>query len=350
MARLGVTFHDVARAADQLVEQGKQPTIELIRGVLGTGSSTTIANHLRQWRSDQDGPASLSKNEQLPIEFVSLMKGLWQRVLHHAEGQFEAAKTRLETELDDRQKSLEKYRSNNQRWQQLHNQWIQEKERLLNEKSFLEQGVTTSQQENHNLKTQLQEKQARIEELNKLHQQTQANLEHFRHASREQRLVEEARFQQQLQQKEIALHKAQEECNTLTKLQQRLTQQVESFTQEKTSLNTKVGVLEKKLEDFSQLTHQTQIELKERNKQYMQLEAHSKSLQTKLEELTTLQIEREKQLALINQAEIQARKEAQEYADRNKLLTVEKWELAQEKSQIEGQLTQLQKMLLKETA
>jgi hypothetical protein len=63
MARPGINYHDVADAAQQLTGQGKNPTIEGIRAFLGTGSSSTIAPHLRDWKSKQGETQRLASKE-----------------------------------------------------------------------------------------------------------------------------------------------------------------------------------------------------------------------------------------------------------------------------------------------
>ncbi|WP_343878783.1 DNA-binding protein, partial [Cupriavidus pauculus] len=50
MAREGITFEQVAAAADALVGEGQQPTIRAIRERLGTGSPNTVHKHLTAWR------------------------------------------------------------------------------------------------------------------------------------------------------------------------------------------------------------------------------------------------------------------------------------------------------------
>ena len=52
MARIGITFEQVAAAADALTGAGQQPSIRAIREKLGdTGSPNTIHRHLVTWRS-----------------------------------------------------------------------------------------------------------------------------------------------------------------------------------------------------------------------------------------------------------------------------------------------------------
>ena len=72
MSRPGITYAEVSEAAAQLLGQGRNPTIEQIRLILGTGSSTTIANHLKIWRDNQSETSLLSAKENLPDELVSI--------------------------------------------------------------------------------------------------------------------------------------------------------------------------------------------------------------------------------------------------------------------------------------
>lgn len=52
MARPGVTYSEVVQAAAELTGQGKNPTIEQVRLIIGNGSNSTLANHLRRWKAE----------------------------------------------------------------------------------------------------------------------------------------------------------------------------------------------------------------------------------------------------------------------------------------------------------
>jgi hypothetical protein len=52
MSRTGITAVEVIAAAQRIEETGVRVTVQAIREALGTGSFTTIAQHLRQWRSE----------------------------------------------------------------------------------------------------------------------------------------------------------------------------------------------------------------------------------------------------------------------------------------------------------
>lgn len=57
MARTGVFLADVKKARDQLVAQGRRPSIDAIRAALGdTGSKSTIHKHLRELEAAENGP------------------------------------------------------------------------------------------------------------------------------------------------------------------------------------------------------------------------------------------------------------------------------------------------------
>ncbi|WP_332878570.1 DNA-binding protein [Massilia sp. S19_KUP03_FR1] len=65
MARTGVYFSDVKKARDQLVEQGRHPSIDAVRAALGdTGSKTTIHKYLREIDAEE-GAQSQSASEAI---------------------------------------------------------------------------------------------------------------------------------------------------------------------------------------------------------------------------------------------------------------------------------------------
>src|SRR5579883_753611 len=206
MARFGVTYHDIANAANQLVGQGKQPTIEMIRHLLGTGSSTTIANHLRKWRAEQEKDTSLLANEKIPQELMAVIKGLWERVAQHANEKIMAMESQFLQAVKEAQEECNTIKQAYHQLQQQFEQLKQEKISLSTDHQALQQAFTNEVKEHTTLKSQnegaikqLQEKQERINELNRLHVQMQANLEHYRESAREQRLLDQHQYEEQKQ-------------------------------------------------------------------------------------------------------------------------------------------------------
>lgn len=151
MARPGITYYDVANVALTIKGQGKNVTVENIRAMLGTGSISTINNHLRKWKALQTHTETSSK-DNLPIELVSMLKGLWERVTIHSVEQFIPIEEKLKQDINQLTQALEKYKNNNRRWQKLYYRWQQEKAKFANEKNNLIQTIYLLQQEHTSLK------------------------------------------------------------------------------------------------------------------------------------------------------------------------------------------------------
>jgi chromosome segregation ATPase len=64
MARVGITYEQVAQVADAIVGTGQQPSIRTIRDRLTTGSPNTIQRHLATWRDAR--PQAAATAPELP--------------------------------------------------------------------------------------------------------------------------------------------------------------------------------------------------------------------------------------------------------------------------------------------
>lgn len=71
MARIGITFEQVAAAADALLGAGKQATIQAVRESLGTGSPNTVHRHLTAWRAAR--PQAAAAAFELPAGLVNAL-------------------------------------------------------------------------------------------------------------------------------------------------------------------------------------------------------------------------------------------------------------------------------------
>lgn len=77
MIRRGISYEDVAQAADELRSQGEIPTIERIRNLLGgTGSNTTISKYLNEWRHYAIGANVSSPSD--PVQ--TAVQRVWQQL------------------------------------------------------------------------------------------------------------------------------------------------------------------------------------------------------------------------------------------------------------------------------
>ncbi|WP_043316322.1 DNA-binding protein [Microbulbifer sp. ARAS458-1] len=94
MARSGVGYIDIAKAAEALKQRGEEPTVDRVRAELGTGSKSTIAPLLKRWRTEVQG--EVIDTGDLPRELVDALKELYGRV--RAQADLEVEKIREESE------------------------------------------------------------------------------------------------------------------------------------------------------------------------------------------------------------------------------------------------------------
>jgi hypothetical protein len=353
MARPGVTYHDIANAATELKGQGKNVTIENVRSILGTGSIGTINNHLRKWKEAQSLTQKMPSAENLPQNLIALMKGLWEGVITESAEQFHPTEEAYKQEISELKSELAKYKNNNQRWQKLFNQWQQEKIQLANEKLTLEQALEFSHKENQTLRDkqdgllhQLQEKQDRIDELHRLHQQTQRNLEHYREAAREQRLLDQEKFERDKQHYLTEIKTLKEEAvmnrHSATAIEQENSKLLESnqllekantqYQHDNLQLNMEKTELEKKCHEYH-ITNQSH-------------QSHTKQLQATINEQSHQMINHQAENKVLSNKMAEMMNELSDQKEQLKLALHEKWELKQEKAMMEGQLKQMQKSLV----
>lgn len=352
MARPGVTYQDIISAANELKGQGKSITIENIRTHLGTGSIGTINKYLRQWREVQASTGKIASKENLPEELISLVKGLWEGVLNQSTQRFEPIETNYQQEISELKAELEKYKNNNQRWQKLFNQWQQEKIKLDNEKLTLEQALEFAHKENHSMQVkqdgflqQLQEKQARVDELHRLHQQAQENLEHYREAAREQRLLDQQQYENHKQQL-LAENKM---LNDSLMLQREkfltIQQQFQLLEQTTAALEKNHAMTQATLDQVFSKLELTEKEKNESENTAQHWQNQYKELQQSLQEKSHQLMEAQTESKLLLQQLSDSRQTVNALQDQNKLLGHDKWILAQEKSHLEGQLKQMQQIV-----
>ncbi|HSP57633.1 MAG TPA: DNA-binding protein [Halomonas sp.] len=84
MARSGVRYEDVQQAIDQLASRGETPSVQKVREILGTGSFTTISEHLREWRAIREANRDLPAPRSMPESLQILASALWDQAQQDA--------------------------------------------------------------------------------------------------------------------------------------------------------------------------------------------------------------------------------------------------------------------------
>lgn len=89
MARSGILYSQVAKAAAQLAATGTNPTVDTVRAALGdTGSKSTIGPMLKRWKAEHEGEA-VAAGAGLPADLLVAVKGVYQRLEAGVQAQVE---------------------------------------------------------------------------------------------------------------------------------------------------------------------------------------------------------------------------------------------------------------------
>lgn len=107
MARPGVSYYDVAKAASTLHMQNELPTIDRVRKILGSGSNSTIAMHLKQWKTEQMPEITGHNTLTIPSILLQQLQNLWEDLRRSARQELEAQQTAYEQSERDLKKALQ---------------------------------------------------------------------------------------------------------------------------------------------------------------------------------------------------------------------------------------------------
>ena len=89
MARSGIRYEEVQAAAETLLGRGLNPTIQRVRELLGTGSNTTISEHLKHWQQQMAAAPKIVLPPSIPEAVATAMDAFWKIAVQHAEAAFE---------------------------------------------------------------------------------------------------------------------------------------------------------------------------------------------------------------------------------------------------------------------
>lgn len=348
MARTGITYHDVEQEALQLSAQGKTPTIELIRRNLGTGSSTTIAAHLRTWKAKQSDVQRIATKEKIPENLIAFIKGLWEKVMEEADKQIAIIQQTATQEATELKQQLQNLTQENQQLQQQNQQAQQTIQKMANEHLMQEQAIIQFQNEITALQTEIKgfnaslaEKDVRIVELQALHQKAQGNLEHYREAANQQRLQMQQQYESQIKHLEELGRQYLGDNHQLKKQAAVKDERVEQLYAENTQLRTAHQTL---TADFKAL--QAQITLT--NEKLRHAIQNEQSIVVKYQAECEAHEEKQKLLGdvqneatRLTQKLLAAETQLEKLTTQNHLLVQDKWQLGQETAQLKGQLKQV---------
>jgi chromosome segregation ATPase len=89
VARPGISYDDVKKAAAAIHEQGAAPSIQRVREWLGTGSNSTIAEHLKRWQQELSATPQLALPPAVPEAVLQALDAFWQVAITQAQTSFQ---------------------------------------------------------------------------------------------------------------------------------------------------------------------------------------------------------------------------------------------------------------------
>lgn len=96
MARAGILYSHVAKAATALAAAGTNPTVDTVRAALGdTGSKSTIAPLLKRWKAEHESQAVVASTG-LPADLLEAVQAVHQRLEAAAQVQVEQLRAEQE--------------------------------------------------------------------------------------------------------------------------------------------------------------------------------------------------------------------------------------------------------------
>ena len=237
MARHGVEYKTVKQAALKLLSKGVSPSVQKIRELLGTGSNSTIAEHLKHWREEHAAKKVHHLSASLPEELIVTFETLWQTAMEHAEKQMTDIKEALEQQEEKLQ--LEKT---------ITDKTIAD---LKSQMDILAQKIESKVQENLALQTKLgifdERLEKQISETSRIEQQYELRLKHL------------------LDEKHQAIEKTDQLQNEVSKQQHDLSAQREKYQ----SMLEKERTLQENSEKrWAQLIDQARSETQNLRKKY----------------------------------------------------------------------------------
>lgn len=277
MARPGISYLDVARAAIQLKEQGLNPTVAEIRNVLKTGSNSTINRHLRNWEEKQGMRIDAEKG--IPASLLTIVRGLYDALSEEANQKIHAAEQAsqkkialLQTQLAETNETHRSLRETNEQLSQEKAQLYEQVEIFQAKQQALQKELVQQQAENQAQITRLEDKAKEIDRISKQIHHAQANLEHYRETISQQRDEEKQTYEAKiswLEQKQEDNTKIISELNCVLATKNK---EIEQLVEQHKILKNNLEMLSEEKTDQDKLADKTQLDFKSLQKSCGELE------------------------------------------------------------------------------
>ena len=280
-------------------------------------------------------------NHNLPDALITIVQSLWQAINDNADENIKKSCATYQEERDQLQKAMQQQR-------QALTDSEQTARKLASEKEILRQNTLALEQELQQQKIQYakteslldaekkcaDEKENRIQELTKMNNQVQSNLDHYREAVREQRMLDKNEFEHRVSEVTQKNHKLQEDWTQIltenTKLKTINQQLTEKYHEQKNACDRN----DEQLNTVKVALAAAQQELSQKNERLAELKESIAKYEIKLADQSSQMLKYEKENAVLA-ADLQAvRRDLQESKSQVKELSHNRWILEQEKAKL----------------
>lgn len=349
MARAGVTYHDIAKAAESIKALGQEPTVDRVREQLGTGSKSTIAPLLKRWRSTTE---EAPEENGLPSDLLDIVKSLHERVQHIADQRIDQAQQVFDQQNDEFQKTLSDTKSKVAQLETTQKELNERVGELTNEVGQTSQELELTQ--GKLIKTEFQKDEAitRVIELKEtvteLKQENKDIREHFNHY--QQHIAEDRQLERE------QFHSVNQGLkDQILNLQHRLNQSESNASKllaENVTLQNNVNKLEQSNSILSSDLNGKTDELQSLKRNYdaalRDIQEYRHTKEKLAEEIAVLRQQKadaDTRVAVLSQVLDTSQAEFKAFQNKITFLTNENKVILQEKAMIQGQLKQIQSAL-----
>lgn len=274
MARNGIRYDDVCRAIDTLQQRGDTVSVQKVREFLGTGSYTTISDHLREWRLRQNGGAvqSIPRNLERPDALEGWVADIWDKAQHAAYEKLAVYRQEADDQIRESDEASHRAQRQcedaEQRLAALNEHMLRVQERLEAKTSE----AAHLQAELQALQSTQSQQQKRIAQLEQACQRHQQSLEQAEKTHREAMARQQQTHQTKLAQEEKRHESAEARLMTL----------IDDARQERLKQEKQY---EQRLASLDQRCERLQLDLSEQRRQYGQLQESQRADKIHMEQL-----------------------------------------------------------------
>jgi chromosome segregation ATPase len=308
MARAGISYTNVADAADRLAGDGKNPTVDGVRELLGTGSKSTIAPLLKRWKTEHRKDTAHAELG-LPEPLVQALKGVYDQVQAEAARQRDAAIDANTAELAEAQAARDRLQQQHDTLRERHDAQaqdlaaatarIEELEALAHRQDV---ELARVRSDNEGLAQRLADRADEIKSLTQQLAHAREQFEHYQAATARQRAEERQAAEQRHNRLEQELEAARQQLLTQQAAAKEAEAEVKRLSADHERLQRELQTVQETLAQARSARDQTQFELAELKQRYQALESQHTGLQSGLADARTALAVAEKERTLANES------------------------------------------------